>query len=145
MAGRPGSIQCVGCTVRPGLQEQRFFFLSRQAPQKQTGWFIWPFKGVIGGLGPFKKGLRTFFIEISSRKLYNRKLPENHLQTLQNTSLKLFPSTPKLQINQPETEVRLYDSTLSWHRPSVCRIYRKWRVAFVLATVGPPHTGTGRL
>ena len=42
----------------------------------------------------------VFFLRKFVPKI-DRKLPEKQVENLQKTSLKLFPSTPKLQINQP--------------------------------------------
>ena len=36
-----------------------------------------------------------------NRREVDRKLPEKQVKKVQQISLKLFPSTPKLQINQP--------------------------------------------
>ena len=44
------------------------------------------------------------FLAIFTRKFVpkiDRKLPEKQVKKVKRTSLKLFPSTPKLQINQP--------------------------------------------
>ena len=58
-----------------------------------------PLKGLIGGLSPFRKGLRGFVLEILSRKI-DRKLSEKQVKNLQNTSSKLLKKKNKIA-NKP--------------------------------------------
>ena len=52
-------------------------------PGAFLGGVFGPLKGLIGGLSPFKKGLRGFFFEISSGKLTDNS-SEKRLNTLEN-------------------------------------------------------------
>ena len=71
------------------------------AGQAKLAGLFGPLNGLIGGLGPFKRCLGGSHPS-PPKKLpeINRKLPEKYIQALKKNSLKLFPSTRKLQINQ---------------------------------------------
>tara|TARA_A100001015_G_C14984905_1_gene711088 strand:- start:425 stop:664 length:240 start_codon:yes stop_codon:yes gene_type:complete len=67
----------------------------------RLGVLFGPFKGFLGGFKPFEKGIKGICPRNFVWKI-DRKLPEMQVETSKKNSLKLFPSTRKLQINQSE-------------------------------------------
>ena len=72
-----------------------------------SGWFLWPFKGVNRGLGPFKRGLGGLFLEISSGNSAKTtgKSPPNPPKNLPEA----FPEYPEIT-NKP---VRMFPHDLT--------------------------------
>ena len=65
-----------------------------------THWFIWPFKGPLKGFKRLLKRLLKIFTGKFVPKI-DRKLSEKQVKKVKQTSLKLFPSTPKFQRLKP--------------------------------------------
>ena len=79
----------------------RHLAIAFQKPRELPHWFIWPFKRVLKGFKRLLKGFLAIFTRKFVQKI-DRKLIEKRVKNIQKTSLKLFPSNPKLQINQPD-------------------------------------------